>query len=239
MKIALFADIHGNITGLRAVLAAIDDAGGADMLFAPGDLLLGGPGTDDVLDLLLDRGVRLVRGNAEEILWDLDQAWLRNVEAGYPEEERATWVRDLGPLVDWTRAHLAPRSWDVIPKLPMCDAVEVSPGRRLFVCHATPLSAWPPIAHPATPLAAMRDTYGAIEADVVAFGHLHFPHVQMLDRKLLVNVGYIAPNPERPGRCVWTLLEFNEERWSLRHVETPYDTAEEDRLRAERGVPTM
>ncbi|HZB94438.1 MAG TPA: metallophosphoesterase, partial [Herpetosiphonaceae bacterium] len=73
MKIAVFSDIHGNISGLNAVLAAIDTLGGADLLFAAGDLLGGGPGTEDVLDLLLTRQVRMVRGNADEIIIDIDQ----------------------------------------------------------------------------------------------------------------------------------------------------------------------
>ena len=37
---------------------------------------------------------------------------------------------------------------------------------------------------------------------------------------------------------VFTLLEYKQDRWSLQHVETAYDTAEDERLRAERGVPT-
>ena len=237
MKLALFSDIHGNISGLKAVLAAIDSLGGADILIAAGDLLLGGPGTDDVLDLLRERQVRMVRGNAEEMLLGLEQAWERNVEAGYPADAKAEWMHKFRPLVEWTTAHLSPRSWDLLHALPLYDAIEVSPGRKLFVCHATPASTWPPVGHPDTPIDTLRTTYGAIDADVVALGHLHFPHVQWLDGKLLVNVGYIAPRPDRPGRCTFTLLEYKHERWSLQHVETPYDTAEEARLRAERGVP--
>jgi predicted phosphodiesterase len=83
----------------------------------------------------------------------------------------------------------------------------------------------------------MRETYGALDADVIAFGHLHFPHIQWLDAKLLVNVGYVAPRSDRPGRCTWTLLEYKQERWSLQHIETPYDLAEEAQLCAERGLP--
>ncbi len=37
------------------------------------------------------------RGNAEEILLDVEQAWTRNVAAGYPEEQKADWLNALGP----------------------------------------------------------------------------------------------------------------------------------------------
>ena len=39
MRIALFSDIHGNALGLREVLADIEARGGADVLFALGDIL--------------------------------------------------------------------------------------------------------------------------------------------------------------------------------------------------------
>jgi predicted phosphodiesterase len=57
VRIALLSDVHGNVTGLRAVLARLDDLGGADALVAAGDHLVGGPGAGAVLDLLAEHGV--------------------------------------------------------------------------------------------------------------------------------------------------------------------------------------
>jgi predicted phosphodiesterase len=65
MKIALFSDIHGTLTGVRAVLAALDAEGGADPVIAAGDFVAGGPATDAVIDLLRDRGVLMVRGDSD------------------------------------------------------------------------------------------------------------------------------------------------------------------------------
>ena len=56
MKLAIFSDIHGHLAGLRAVLAAIDRLGGADAWYAAGDILLGGAGAEDLLELLQARG---------------------------------------------------------------------------------------------------------------------------------------------------------------------------------------
>jgi predicted phosphodiesterase len=252
LKIAVFSDIHGNISGLNAVLAAIDTLGGADLLFAAGDLLGGGPGTEDVLDLLLTRQVRMVRGNADEIIIDIDQGWQRLVAAGYlrhlaamhpdqptldAEEAKRAWTNELLPMVTWTRERLSPPYRDILAALPLCESVEVSPGHKLLVCHATPASTWPIIGHPDTPIETLRTAYGAVDAEVIACGHLHFPHIQWLDAKLLVNVGCIEGRESRPGLCTFAILEYKQERWSVQQLETPYDVEEEARLRAERHVP--
>jgi predicted phosphodiesterase len=71
MRVALFSDLHGNIVGLQAVLARIDQLGGADVIFALGDFLAVGPGGDDLLDMLIARQVRMIRGNWDEIFIDL------------------------------------------------------------------------------------------------------------------------------------------------------------------------
>lgn len=70
MRVALFSDIHGNIMGLEAILARLDQLGGADLIFALGDFLAVGPGADDLIDLLRSRHVRMVRGNWDEIFVD-------------------------------------------------------------------------------------------------------------------------------------------------------------------------
>ena len=54
MRLALISDIHGNITGLKAVLAQVRKMGGADALYALGDHIGFGAATDEVLDLLSD-----------------------------------------------------------------------------------------------------------------------------------------------------------------------------------------
>jgi predicted phosphodiesterase len=65
MRYALFSDIHGNLTGLKAVLAAIPVLGGADILIAAGDHLWGESATDEILDLLAAHHVHMVRGDSD------------------------------------------------------------------------------------------------------------------------------------------------------------------------------
>jgi hypothetical protein len=42
---------------------------------------------------------------------------------------------------------------------------------------------------------------------------------------------------KRGGLSAWTMLEYADERWTIRQHQVPYDLAEEARLMVERGVP--
>jgi predicted phosphodiesterase len=65
MRIAVLADIHGNLPALRVVLAELD-AEPVDALVVPGDIV-GGPLVREVLELLRERPepVHWVSGNSE------------------------------------------------------------------------------------------------------------------------------------------------------------------------------
>jgi len=49
MRLAVLANIHGNGEALRAVLADLDEHGGADRIFVLGDVVLPGPDPGEVV----------------------------------------------------------------------------------------------------------------------------------------------------------------------------------------------
>ena len=64
-KYALFSDIHGNYFALKAVLEKINQIG-VDQIFCLGDILLNHGGTDEVIELLDQHQVFMLRGNHDE-----------------------------------------------------------------------------------------------------------------------------------------------------------------------------
>jgi len=247
MKIAIFSDIHGNISGLKAVLQTIDTAGGADMMIAAGDLVGGGPGTDDLLEILQERQVTMLRGNVEEVWLDMDEAWNQMYELWKEMEpernfvlERENWTKELQPTVDWMQAHLSQTSFDLLAQLPLSITVDATPGHRLFVCHATPNSPWPPVTGSNAPSQLLRETYGQVDdADVIAFGHVHQHHLRILDSKILINVASVQERKDAPGHSAFTWLKYEEDNWIVEQMLVPYDIAEEARLMSERQVPSL
>src|SRR5688572_28182594 len=64
-RLAVLSDVHANLPALRAVLADTD-VQGAEELVVAGDAIGFGPEPGATVDLLTERGARMIRGNHEK-----------------------------------------------------------------------------------------------------------------------------------------------------------------------------
>ena len=69
MRIAVFADNHGNPHSTRAVLKAISDVGLFDAVVVAGDVCSGGSDPTACVDMLQATEVQMVYGNADEFVF--------------------------------------------------------------------------------------------------------------------------------------------------------------------------
>ena len=69
MRIAVFADIHGNPFATRAVLDAIGADGVFDAVVMAGDVCSGGSDPAACVDMLQEAGVQVVYGNADAFVF--------------------------------------------------------------------------------------------------------------------------------------------------------------------------
>ncbi len=228
MRIALWSDIHGNIVGLRAILKRLDQLGSADVLYALGDFLAIGPGTEDVIDLLIARQVQMVRGNWDEIFIDPNSYIARAAP-----NVRATIVRHF----TWLQRNLSSQAQALLAGLPLHAELALAPQQRLLVCHAAPHDPWSDTRRADTPTTRLRDVYGRLDAEIVAYGHYHAHHVIPLDSKLLINVASVGMSRGNAGASAFTLLEYADDRWTVQQYQVPFDVNEFEHLCRERGVP--
>lgn len=228
MRVALFSDVHGNTLGLRAVLEAIDRSGGADVLCAAGDLVGGGSGTDEVMDMLLSRPVRLVRGNAEDYVTDLERCLTR---------EREDWRRRfLRARAEWVIERLSPSHLRVLRELPQSLTIDLG-DRRLLVCHSTPGDPAGTESGDDAPGEAVERAYGAADAEVVAYGHIHQAHVRNAAGKLLINVASVGSRPQHDGLSAYTLIDCADGACTVSQHLVPFDAQEEARRCAAASLP--
>jgi predicted phosphodiesterase len=223
LRLALISDIHGNITGLEAVLARIRKMGGVDALYVLGDMIGVGAATDEVLDLLIQNQAHMLRGNWEELLFDVESHIHKTVD---PELVRRA--------ATWAYAHLSGAYRDLLQSLPIHETIEMAPNTRLFLCHAAPNDTWPWTCQPDTSTLKLREVYGSVDAEIIAYGHYHRHHVLVLDGKLLLNVASVGLRED--GLSGLTILEFDG-HLSIQQLQVPYDAAEEKRLKKERAAP--
>jgi predicted phosphodiesterase len=207
MRLALISDIHGNIAGLQTAFEHLEKLDGYDALYVLGDIR-GVAGTEQVLDLLVQKNARLLRGNAEEALFDVER--FADMTTDPPQARRR---------VEWCHANLSSAHLNLLRGLPIQETLEVAPSHRVFLCHAAPNNVWSRTCQPDTPTAILRQVYGSIDAEVIVYGHYHGHHVIALDGKLLVNVAGVGIGN---GLSALTLLEYDE-RWIVQQYQIPYD----------------
>lgn len=219
MRIAIYSDVHGNLAGLRAVLAALEAAGPFDHVVAAGDHALIGPRPAETLALLRETGHVLLIGNHDRDL----------VLADPPAYLRVPVFHARAALGEEGCAFLAglPERWRVCP----------APGQELLVVHASPANPAgqrSPDAPPASAFAVEPDTpeeelsarFGGTGAAVVAFGHYHHPFVRRWREGVLVNVASVSFPVDGALLASFSVLTWDG-AWSVEQHRVPFDVADE------------
>lgn len=221
MRIAIFSDVHGNLSGLEAVLDDIEQQKPDQIVFA-GDLCFLGARPAACLRLVRQRRIPSVAGNTD--------IWL--VAGGEPER--------LRPVFEWGVAQLTPDDLGWLGGLPF--ALRVSPTARaaddLLIVHANPRNVndiiFPSEADQITrwgmvrqPDAELEPLLGGVEVAVIAYGHLHIPGIRQWGALTLVNVSSVTMPGDEDGRAKYAVLEWANGRWKMAHHRVAYDTAGE------------
>lgn len=222
MRVAIFSDVHGNLSGMEAVLADMEGQS-PDLVVFAGDLYLFGPRPAECWRLLRERCIPAVIGNTD--------AWLAGA-GGAPEKHQASMA--------WTLPRFTAEELGALGRLPF--SLRVSPTARaaddLLIVHANPrnvddiifpaeadqIAIWKYVRQPDAELAPLLD---GVEAAVMAYGHLHIPGIRQWGGLTLVNVASVNMPGDKDGRAKYALLEWDGGHWSVDHRRVAYDTAAE------------
>jgi predicted phosphodiesterase len=188
MRVAVLADVHGNLPALRATLAEID-RGPVDAIVVAGDVV-GGPLPRECLELLSARPERVhwIRGNSEREAV--------NVYDGEPPADGPA-----GRAAAWSADALDRRWRDALAGWPITLAVD---GVRF--CHGSPRSD-DEILTGATPADVLADALSAVTERLVVGGHTHRQFIRAVRRRLTyANAGSVGlPYEGRPA-AFWMLV---------------------------------
>lgn len=197
------SDIHGNLPALEAVHRSLPDH---DAVFVAGDLCLEGPCPAQVLDLLWDAGWSLVMGNT-------DRDIVSPPETGKALKEAR---------VKWARQVLGPERLERLASLPFSDTCTPDGTDTVLVVHANPLNMDEHLP-PTFTSDQLAPYLSAVDAGIVAFGHLHTPYVRSVDGVVLVDVSSVGHPKDHDHRAAYTIIRWDGERRSIEQVRIPYD----------------
>jgi putative phosphoesterase len=203
MRVAVLADIHGNLPALEAVLAEVDRLA-VDRLVLNGDIA-GGPLPGETLDRLAELGEHAiwVHGNGE-----------RGLVAGFDHAADPTANEhdlEVGRL-------LTRHQRDQLAGLSMTVTLEVDGLGTVLFCHATPRRDDEMLLVD-SPASRYAEVLAGVTADVVVLGHTHMPFDRLHDRRRVVNPGSVGMAYGHAG-AAWALLGPGVEL-----CRTPYDPA--------------
>ena len=210
MRVAVLADIHGNLPALEAVLAE-PDVRSADLVLVAGDVVPG-PFPAECVDALhaLGERVRFARGNGDR------EVVARSEQHG----------------ADWCAERLGEERLRRLAEWPLTQRVEVDGVGRVLVCHAVPDDDMPIVTR-LTPEAELAAAFEEADADLVVCGHTHIQFDRRAGGLRVVNAGSVGSPYEGRRGAFWCLLGRGVE-----HRRTEYDAEAAAAAIRDSGSPT-
>ena len=184
-RVAVLADVHGNLPALDAVLAEVEGEQ-VDLIVSGGDVAAG-PMPAECVDRLRELGDRVawVRGNA-----DRDEA--------IPEAVATA-------LVPYLAARLGSDRRTFISSAAITVEVEVDTLGRVLVCHGSPRSD-EEILTRLSPDRRVDEALARVDAQLVVCGHTHVQFDRLVSGWRLVNAGSVGMPYEGRRGAFWALL---------------------------------
>lgn len=228
MRIAIFSDVHGNLTALEAVLDHIHQQPDVDKIIFAGDACLFGPRPEACAQRIRAVVDAAVYGNTDE--WIFQPLPFTENDSN---RERLAFLRQTA---DWTRAQLSVDSAGWLQELPF--AQRISPTGRdaddLLVVHANPVDTMQVIAPPIERQHSLG--YTDIQTDealapllanttaaVLAFGHLHIPSLRPYTELLLANISSVSLPGDGDHRAKYAICTWDGHQWHVNHERVEYN----------------
>lgn len=228
MRIAVFGDIHSNLSAYAACLAYAKHLGAEGYVFL-GDLISDGPDPHVLLEqirALADASpCWFVRGNREE--YQLQHH--RNPDDGWCASAQT------GSLL-YTYERLSHEDITFLASMPKTERLEVEDCPVVRLCHATPTNLKEMI-YPGTEQA--DNLLRSVEESTVLSGHCHLQYRYEAGGKQLINPGAMGIHSGGQTKAQFALIRCEEERWIARMLNVDYDRVAELRRYEGSGLIEM
>ena len=232
-RIAILSDIHGDTTALKAVIADAR-ALGATEYWLLGDILLPGPGREDLFELLDAIPITAaVRGN-----WDDCVLEALDGEYGLEDPQEIQLLR----LTQYLMEGLDPKRIDWLRSLPLVEKKEVN-GIRFSLTHNLPEKNYGGDLRPAN-VTENFDQLLDDQTDMAIYGHVHKQLLRYGNQgQQILNPGtigmpYFDWEPIQNHRAQYALIDVEEDGvTNLQFRKVAYDYEGELQDAKDKGLP--
>jgi putative phosphoesterase len=216
-RLAVLADVHGNLPALEAVLSDIRHAD-VDGFVVAGDLV-GGPSPVESIQALRSLHSWIIQGNS-------DASFIHYAEGEAPPAWRTS---SQYALLRWGVRQLDQETLDFLKSLPEQRVISVPGTAPIHVVHGSPRDPAESI-YPDRDPALLDEALAQITESVLICGHTHEPWVRERGNRLALNPGSVAGPLDGHVGAQYALLTWRDGRWHVQHRAIPYNL---DRIRAD------
>lgn len=239
-KVALISDIHGNYHALRRV---VEDAETQNVTeyWLLGDLLMPGPGTNSIMDLLNSiNTTQMIRGNWDNFLFED----ILSIATEYIDQPQTTYIVKL---VEYELNHLKQQYLQQIHDWPIASETTVS-GLDILLAHNYPAKNFD---HKLLPYEKQENfdklLFGDKPYDIAIYGHTHHQlfrtssHDQLVINPGSVGQPYTAWNKfSADRRAQYTILTFDDTGYGgIDFRKVSYSISDELNFAAECELPFL
>lgn len=181
MKVAVLSDIHGNLEALKVTLNDIKKRN-VDKIICLGDIIARGHHPRQCINIVKEECDVVLRGNCDRFFSSNFDAFSSEIE-----EKRIRWVQSM----------LSKEDMKYLSSLPFSYEFYMS-GSLVRLFHATPEKDDETVINQDSfktkykMFLPSKNTMSDKIADVVVYGHIHYPYFDSLYNKTLINVGSVG-----------------------------------------------
>jgi hypothetical protein len=208
MRIAILADIHGNLPAFEAALDHVARQH-VDRLIIAGDVVVGSPDTAACWRLAQTLGCPIVSGNHERSV----------AHFGRPDAP-AEWVTERFAPVRWAVEQLTQAERAAIDALP--PALRMPDLPDLLVVHASLRSDRDSIM-PYTPDEQLAEMFPILQERWIVRAHNHVGQVRLWDERTIITAGAVGLPLDGSPTAQYLRLEQRAGGWRIFHQAVPYD----------------
>lgn len=225
MRIAVLADIHGNLPALEAVMSHLEAQGGAEEIWVLGDLAVFCPYPAQVLERLTALPeVRFVQGNTDRYLVTGERP-RKIAEDESQWQEMAALLKERDANFRWTFEQLDYEWYSFLRELPFLQRLDIAGYGSVLGVHASfagdEVGIWAD-----TTDGDLRDMLADTDARLLLCGHTHHRLERWLDAVRVVNGGSVGLPLDGDQRSAYAILDFEGGHCQVAFHRVDYDVDE-------------